>query len=77
MLRNFFRTGAVSLVVFLVLMAGGTAMAERPEAKALIGTPSPIFSLPGSHDRLVNYQKDYYGKHALVLTFVPAAFTPV
>ncbi len=44
---------------------------------ALVGTSAPLFSLASSQDRLVNYETDYYGRHHLVLTFFPAAFTPV
>ena len=41
-----------------------------------IGDEAPWFTLPSSEDRLVDYYKDYYGKHHLVMTFFPAAFTP-
>jgi hypothetical protein len=41
-----------------------------------VGDEAPWFTLPSSEDRLVDYYKDYYGKHHLVMTFFPAAFTP-
>jgi hypothetical protein len=41
------------------------------------GDRAPIFAVPTSQGTLADYDRDYYGKHHLVLTFVPAAFTPV
>jgi hypothetical protein len=46
-------------------------------AQVKVGEEAPSFVLPSSQDRLVDYYKDYYGKHHLVMTFFPAAFTPV
>jgi hypothetical protein len=51
------------------------ACAASPTLK--VGDEAPWFTLPSSEDRLVDYYKDYYGKHHLVMTFFPAAFTPV
>jgi peroxiredoxin len=45
--------------------------------KPLVGEETLLFSLPSTHDRLIDYVKDYYGKYHLVMTFFPAAFTPV
>ncbi len=44
---------------------------------SLIGNSIINFSLPSAQDRLVNYGKDYYGRFNLIITFFPAAFTPV
>jgi hypothetical protein len=60
----------VSIIFFLVL-AMVNAWAELK-----LGDEAPGFTLPSSQDRLVDYYKDYYGKHHLVITFFPAAFTP-
>ena len=57
------------LVLFLVL---GNAWAQLK-----VGDEAPSFTLPSSQDKLVDYYRDYYGKHHLILTFFPAAFTPV
>ncbi len=46
-------------------------------AQVKVGDEAPSFTLPSSQDKLVDYYKDYYGKHHLVMTFFPAAFTPV
>ena len=58
--------------IFISLLAAGDARAQLK-----VGDEAPSFILPSSQDRLVDYYKDYYGKHHLVMTFFPAAFTPV
>ncbi len=58
--------------VFLLGLGTGNARAELK-----VGDEAPSFTLPSSQDRLVDYYKDYYGKHHLIITFFPAAFTPV
>ena len=57
--------------LFLVL-AMGNAWAQLK-----VGNEAPGFTLPSSQDKLVDYYKDYYGKYHLVMTFFPAAFTPL
>ena len=52
------------------------------EAKAqkkvdLVGRDTLNFTLPSTHDRIITYAEEYYGKHDLVITFFPAAYTPV
>jgi len=69
--RTVFTFAMVSIPLFLIL-AMGNAWAELK-----VGDEAPGFTLPSSQDRLVDYYKDYYGKHHLILTFFPAAFTPV
>ncbi len=46
-------------------------------AQVKVGDEAPSFALPSTQDKLVDYYKDYYGKHHLIITFFPAAFTPV
>jgi hypothetical protein len=60
-------------ILFLLPFSIFAAKKEKP----LIGEETLYFSLPSTHDRLVTYLDDYYGKHHLVITFFPAAFTPV
>ena len=50
---------------------------QRADMSKSVGDRAPIFSLATSQGTLVDYDRDYYGKHHLVMTFVPAAFTPV
>jgi hypothetical protein len=64
----------LSLLVILILPPA--SLAEKKE-KSLVGEETLYFSLPSTHDRLISYLNDYYGKHYLIITFFPAAFTPV
>ena len=58
----------VSISLFLVL-AMGNAWAELK-----VGDVAPKFTLATTHDKLVSYSIDYYGKHHLVLQFFANAF---
>jgi hypothetical protein len=51
--------------------------AEAQKKPVLIGRETLNFTLPSTHDRTINYADEYYGKYHLVITFFPAAFTPV
>ena len=78
-MQKKWRMFVVLLPVLLVLW-GGTIHADSagPTFTALkIGDEAPWFTLPSSEGKLVDYYGDYYGKHHLVMTFFPAAFTPV
>lgn len=66
--------GAAALVATALTSPAGAAPTE---AKSLVGQPILNFSLPSTQDRLIKYGTDYYGKHNLIITFFPAAFTPV
>ncbi len=61
--------GVIPLVLFFALGNGW--------AQLRVGDEAPSFILPSSQDKLVDYYRDYYGKHHLIITFYPAAFTPV
>jgi hypothetical protein len=69
--KTVLKTVTLSILLFLGL-AVGNAWAELK-----VGDEAPGFTLPSSQDRLVDYYKDYYGKYHLIITFFPAAFTPV
>ena len=69
--KTVFTLAMLGILLFLVSALGSA----RAELK--IGGEAPGFTLPSSQDRLVDYYKDYYGKHHLIITFFPAAFTPV
>jgi hypothetical protein len=51
--------------------------AEAQKQSPLIGRDTLNFTLPSTHDRVINYAEEYYGKHRLIITFFPAAYTPV
>jgi peroxiredoxin len=64
------------MVMFCLFLLPLTAAGaeKRPD---LVGKEAPGFTLPSTQDRLINYVDEYYGKHHLIITFFPAAFTPV
>jgi len=64
-------------VLSLVLLLLPFSTLGAKEEKSLIGEEVPYFTLPSTQDRAINYLSEYYGKHHLVMTFFPAAFTPV
>jgi len=61
------------LVLFLLPLANVRAQ----EKKSLVGQETSYFSLPSTQDRLIQYLEEYYGKYHLIITFFPAAFTPI
>ncbi len=63
----------VLLILFLLPVSGFAAKKE----KSLVGEETLYFSLPSTQDRLITYLNEYYGKYSLIITFFPAAFTPV
>jgi hypothetical protein len=72
-MRKSFTIG-LAVVMSVALLAAGSAWAQGP---LKVGEEAPAFILPSSQEKLVDYYKDYYGRHHLILTFFPAAFTPV
>ena len=60
-------------LLFLVPISGFGAKQE----KSLVGEEVLYFSLPSTQDRLISYLNEYYGKYHLIMTFFPAAFTPL
>jgi len=61
------------VLLLLVPVSGFGAKQE----KSLVGEEVLYFSLPSTHDRLISYLNEYYGKYNLIMTFFPAAFTPI
>jgi len=75
MRRQIFRRWIYLLFTFLILFPlFNVEAAKRVE---LIGRETLNFTLPSTQDRLINYADEYYGKYHLIITFFPAAFTPV
>ncbi len=73
MRRAFLKWFGLSLFMLSFLPLSKGEAKESP----LIGQEAINFSLPSSQDRLINYGDEYYGKYHLILTFFPAAFTPL
>ena len=65
--------GLFPLALFLLQISNAEAQKPSP----LIGRDTLNFTLPSTHDRIITYAEEYYGKHHLVITFFPAAYTPV
>ncbi len=61
------------LLILFLLPVSSLAAKE----KSLVGEETLYFSLPSTQDRLITYLNEYYGKYYLIITFFPAAFTPV
>ncbi len=62
-------------LVILFLLSFSTA--EGKKKVELVGQEILNFTLPSTQDRLINYADEYYGKHHLIITFFPAAYTPI
>ena len=79
-MRKIFILGlALITIPFWVLFTLGSVGADTPTpfSPGKVGDEAFSFILPSSQGKLVDYYKDYYGKYHLVMTFFPAAFTPV
>ncbi len=73
------RKGTILVILsfLLVLSIGFPSFGFGQGKMQLIGRELLNFTLPSSQDRLINYADEYYGKHHLIITFFPAAFTPI
>ncbi len=60
--------------LLLFLMVSYAQAQKKPD---LVGKEALNFTLPSTHDRLITYSDEYYGKYYLIITFFPAAFTPI
>jgi peroxiredoxin len=72
------RSKSVLIGLFLlVLLLLSLSEAKAQKKVDLVGRDTLNFTLPSTHDRIITYAEEYYGKHHLVITFFPAAYTPV
>jgi hypothetical protein len=62
------------LLLFLLLPFSDLQAKKKVD---IVGKEASYFTLPSTHDRLITYTEEFYGKHHLIITFFPAAFTPV
>lgn len=69
--------GLITVILIAAAMGPVSRAGAQERTPALIGTPTINFSLASTQDRLITYGQEYYGRHNLVITFFPAAFTPV
>lgn len=68
----------ICLVVFISVGSPGLCAQDNQSARVAleIGESAPDFSLPAVSGEVISLS-DYAGKHNVVLSFVPAAWTPV
>jgi len=64
----------LALLVLLLLPLSNVEAKEKVE---LVGKETLNFTLPSTLDRVINYANEYYGKYHLIITFFPAAYTPI
>lgn len=64
------------VVFFLFFLLSPSPILAKKKVD-LVGREILNFTLPSSQDRLITYADEYYGKYYLVITFFPAAFTPI
>jgi hypothetical protein len=74
MRRQIVRWLYLPLIFLILFPLSNVKAAKRVE---LVGREMLNFSLPSTQDRLITYADEYYGKHHLIITFFPAAFTPI
>ena len=65
------------LVFFLAFLLGLPRAGKAAAKMELIGKTTIGWYLASTEDRLMNYGPEYYEKYYLIMTFFPAAFTPV
>jgi hypothetical protein len=79
-IEEVFMKSRLVLLVLLSLLACCFLSPRDGQAAAkteLIGKLSLGWYLVSTEDRLINYGPEYYDKSHLVMTFFPAAYTPV
>jgi len=75
MRKKLFYQGIFIFLLLLFLLPPSNTEAKKKVE--LVGREILNFTLPSTQDRLITYADEYYGKHYLVITFFPAAFTPI
>ena len=75
MRKKLFYQGIFMFLLLLFLLP--LSNAEAKKKVEMVGREILNFTLPSSQDRLITYADEYYGKYYLVITFFPAAFTPI
>ncbi|HRT62440.1 MAG TPA: hypothetical protein P5551_08795 [Syntrophales bacterium] len=74
------RKKTTPLLVFVVLAFTFLAVTDALaafKADSLLGKQTLNFNLSSTEDRPIAYSQDYQEKYYLIITFFPAAFTPI
>jgi hypothetical protein len=70
------KTINIGLLVLFVLCLTPPAL-QAAGQDTLVGKQIINFTLTSTEDRAINYGSEYYDKAFLIVTFFPAAYTPV
>ena len=65
------------LVPFICIVITMSSAQAAFKAESLLDKQTLNFYLSSTEDRLVGYNQDYYDKYNIIITFFPAAFTPI
>ncbi len=65
------------LVAFAFVFLTATNALAAFKADSLLNKQTLNFNLASTEDRPIGYNQDYQGKYYLIMTFFPAAFTPI
>jgi hypothetical protein len=71
------RRFGVGLLLLIALLLLPLMIQAAGQQDPLIGTKTINFTLSSTEDRAINYGSEYYDKAFLIVTFFPAAYTPV
>jgi hypothetical protein len=64
-------------LILSILVLASASISQAEKKVDLVGRETLNFTLPSTQDRVINYAEEYYGKHHLIITFFPAAYTPI
>jgi hypothetical protein len=73
MTRRFYVALLLPIALLMIPLTIQAAGLQDP----LIGKQTINFTLSSTGDRAINYGSEYYDKAFLIVTFFPAAYTPV
>ena len=71
------KTISSGFLVLVVLCFTPLANQAAGQQDPLVGKQTINFTLSSTEDRAINYGSEYYDKAFLIVTFFPAAYTPV
>lgn len=71
------KTISIGFLVLVVLCFMPLSNQAAGQQDPLVGKQTINFTLSSTEDRAINYGSEYYDKAFLIVTFFPAAYTPV
>ncbi len=67
----------VGLLLLIGLLLNPQTLQAAGQQDPLVGKKTINFTLSSTEGRAINYGSEYYDKAFLIVTFFPAAYTPV